>query len=167
MDLPEKQYRMMLMGGDTRFWYLFGGIWFVVGAGFLLASLGLPNLLGPDAINEGGPPLWVFTLAGLAMLSAGGFVIYRARKLAAHDKRLMESGLSLTATVTDIRESLIKINRQIRWNVCYRYEFNDKTLEGKSRALPGPQVADFKPGQSVNIKLDPTKPEDSLFLGAA
>ncbi len=87
-------------------------------------------------------------------------------KTAARDKRLMESGLSLTATVTDIRESPIRINRQIRWNVCYRYEFNGKKLEGKSRALPGPQVADFKPGQTVAIKLDPTKPEDSLFLGS-
>ena len=155
------------MGGDKGFWYLFGGIWFVVGASFVLMSLGVNAFVDPAAMNADGPPLWVFTLAGLAMLGAGGFIIYRAREAAARDKRLIETGLSLTATVTDIRESPIKINRQIRWNVCYRYEFNDRKLEGKSRALPGPQVADFKPGQTVNIKLDPTKPEDSLFLGAA
>ncbi len=29
------------------------------------------------------------------------------------------------------------------------------------------RVADFKPGRTAAIKLDPTKPEDSLFLGSA
>ena len=153
------------MGGDTRFWYLFGGIWFAVGASFLLASLGLPHLLAPEAINEDGPPLWVFTLAGFAMLGAGGFIIYRAREAAARDKRLMDTGVTLTATVIDILESPIRINRQTRWNICYRYEFNDRKLEGKSHALPGPLVADFKPGQNVNIKIDPANSQESLFLG--
>jgi hypothetical protein len=154
-----------LMGGDKAFWYLFGGIWFVVGASFVLMSLGVDAFVDPAAMNEDGPPLFVFTLAGLAMVGAGGFIIYRARETAARDKRLMETGLTLTAVVTDIRESPFKINRQIRWNVCYRYEFNGHKLESKSRALRGPQVADFKPGQSVKIKLDPAKPEDTLFLG--
>jgi len=154
------------MGSDTRFWYLFGGIWFVVGASFVAASLGLPNLLDPATMNQDAPPLWVFTLVGLVFAGAGGGIIHWARKRAAHDRRLMESGRPLDATVTDIVESPVRINRMTRWNVCYRYEFNGRKLEGKSRAMPGPQVADFKPGQPVRIKVDPAKPEDSLFLGS-
>ena len=32
--------------------------------------------------------------------------------------------------------------------------------------MAGELVADFKPGERVNIKVDPRTPEDSLFLGA-
>lgn len=155
------------MGGDKAFWYLFGGIWFAVGASFVLTSLGVDAFADPAAMNEDGPPQWVFTLVGLVMAGAGAFIIHRTRAAAARDKRLMETGLTLTATVTDISLSPLKINKQTRWNVCYRYVFNDKTHEGKSRALPGPQMAEFKSGQTVTIKLDPAKPEESLFLGAA
>ncbi len=154
------------MGGDTRFWYFFGGIWFFVGASFLFVSIGLPSLLDPATLNQDGPPLWVFSLIGLACAGAGGTIIWWARKTAAHDKRLMESGITLKATVTDIQESPIRINRQTRWTVCYRYEYSGRALNGKSRALPGPEAADFKPGQEVRIKADPRNPEDSLFLGA-
>ncbi len=59
------------MGGDKLFWYLFGGIWFVVGASFVLMSLGVTAFVDPAAMNADGPPLWVFTLAGLAMTGRG------------------------------------------------------------------------------------------------
>jgi hypothetical protein len=35
----------------------------------------------------------------------------------------MQSGIQFTATVTDIRRSLVDINRQTRWYVCYRYDY--------------------------------------------
>lgn len=155
------------MGGDRFFWYFFGGIWFLVGASFVLGSLGLPHLLGAGAINEDGPPLWIFTLVGFVMLGAGGFIIYRARQRAAHIHRLMDGGLAHSAVVTDIRRALVEINRQTRWQVCYRYEYGGRTLEGKSLSLTGPQAEPFKPGQTVQIKLDPANPSDSLFLGEA
>jgi hypothetical protein len=154
------------MGGDRFFWYFFGGIWFLVGASFLLGSLGLPHLLDAGTFNEDGPPLWIFTLVGFVMVGAGGFIIYRARKRGAHVRRLMEGGLAHNAVVTDIRRALVEINRQTRWNVCYRYEYGGRTLEGKSLSLTGPQAEPFKPGQTVRIKLDPANPSDSLFLGA-
>lgn len=152
------------MGGDRFFWYLFGGIWFLVGASFVLGSLGLPHLLDAGTFNEDGPPLWIFTLVGLAFLGVGGGIIYWMRKRAAHDRRLMEAGIALTATVTDIKRALVEINRQTRWHVHYRYEYGGRNLEGKSRPLNGMQAEPFKPGQSVRIKVDPSNPGDSLFL---
>ncbi len=87
---------------------------------------------------------------------------------AARDNRLIQSGIQLTATVTDIRRSPIEINRQARWHVHYRYEYNaGRSLEGRSRALSGGVVEGFKPGDSVLIKVDPRQPEESVFLGAA
>ncbi len=154
------------MGGDSRFWYLFGGIWLVVGVGFLAASLGVNLFADPEALNQDAP-LWVFVAVGLASSVAGGAIIYFARRAAARDRRLMQSGVQLTATVIDIRRSMIEINRQTRWHVVYRYEYTKgRPLEGKSHAMPGEAVSAFKPGDKVLIKVDPGKPEDSLFLKA-
>jgi hypothetical protein len=63
---------------------------------------------------------------------------------------------------------MIEINRQTRWHVIYRYEYQKgRPFEGKSRALPGEDVWGFKPGDTVQIKVDPHKPEESLFIGKA
>ena len=155
------------MSGNTRFWFLFGGIWLVVGVCFVAASLGVNLFADPAQLNDG-TPLWLFAAVGVAASAAGGSIIYFARKTAVRDRRLMQSGVQLTATVIDIRRSMIDINRQTRWHVVYRYEYSKgRPLEGKSRALPGEAVQGFRPGDRVTIKVDPRKPEESLFIGIA
>ncbi|MGQ0742116.1 MAG: DUF3592 domain-containing protein [Alphaproteobacteria bacterium] len=54
---------------------------------------------------------------------------------------------------------------QQSWHVVYRYENAGRTLQGQSRMLTSEAVENFKPGDRVNIKIDPQKPEHSLFLG--
>jgi hypothetical protein len=155
------------MSGDNRFWVLFGGIWLVVGVGFVAASLGVNLFVEPAMLNQD-VPLWLFFLLGLVCSGAGAGIIYFARAAAARDRRLMQSGVQFTGTVIDVRRSMIDINRQTRWHVVYRYEYTKgRPLEGKSHALPGEAVWAFKPGDNVLIKVDPGKPEESLFLGAA
>lgn len=146
------------------FWYLFGGIWLFVGIAFFAASLGVNLFANPDQLTGGSP--WLFAAAGVVVASAGGAIIYFTRKAHVRDRRLMQSGVPLTATVIDIRRSMIDINRQTRWHVVYRYEYDKgRQLEGKSRALPAADVLGFRPGDTVQIKVDPQKPEESLFLG--
>jgi hypothetical protein len=155
------------MGADYRFWYLFGGIWLVVGLCFVAASLGVNLFADPEQLNDG-TPLWIFAAVGVVASGAGGAIIHVARKAAARDRRLMQIGVSLTATVTDIRRSRVEINRQTRWYLVYRYQDESgRALQGESRALPSEAVWGFKPGDAVLIKVDPQKPEDSLFLGKA
>lgn len=154
------------MVGDNRFWLLFGGLWLLVGGLFVVVSLGIMLIADPASMNKD-LPVWAFTLVGLAACAAGGFVIMRSRKTAAHDRRLMESGKPLGATVVEIRLSPIRINREQRWHVVYRYEDGGRTLQGQSRMLDSEDVEAFKPGDRVRIQIDPLKPEDSLFLGAA
>lgn len=152
------------MGGDNRFWFLFGGLWLLIGVLFVVASLGVMLFADSAKINPD-TPLWTFTLVGLAACAGGGFVLARARKAAWHDKRLMETGRPLSATVVEIRRSLISVNRQSRWHVIYRYEHAGHALQGQSRMLSAEAAEAFTPGGRVNIKIDPQKPEDSLFLG--
>lgn len=79
----------------------------------------------------------------------------------------MQSGIALTAIVTDVRRSRIDINRQTRWYVCYRYAQAGRALSGESYSMHGEAVAEFKPGDRVTIKVDPRQPERNLFLGRA
>jgi hypothetical protein len=155
------------MGGDRFFWMLFGSIWLFVGAAFLAATAGVNLFADPAALNQDAPPLWVFALAGLAASGFGGFILRRTLVAAARGRRLMQSGIAVTATVTDVRRSRVEINRQSRWYVCYRYEYGGRTLTGESDSMHGEAVADFKPGDRVSIKVDPRQPEDSLFIGSA
>jgi Protein of unknown function (DUF3592) len=154
------------MGGDWFFWLLFGGIWLFVGVAFLAATAAVNLFADPNTLNQD-TPLWVFGAVGFVSSIAGGTIIYYARKAAARDQRLMQFGVQFTATVIDLRRSIIEINRQTRWHVVYRYEYTKgRPLEGKSRALPGEEVWGFKPGDKVSIKVDPQSPEESLFLGS-
>jgi Protein of unknown function (DUF3592) len=152
------------MSGDRFFWLLFGGIWLLVGVAFLAATAGINLFADPAALNPD-TPLWVFALAGLAACAFGGVILRRTLIAAARERRLMQSGIEVPATVTDVRRSRIEINRQTRWYVCYRYDYSGRALAGESHSMPGEAVADFKPGDRVTIKVDPQKPEVSLFLG--
>lgn len=154
------------MGGDRSFWLLFGGLWAFVGAAFLAAIVGVNLFADSEALNPDAP-LWAFFAAGLAMSGFGGFVLRRTFVAAASERRLMRGGMQLTATVTDVRRSLVAVNRQPRWYLCYRYDYADRSLAGESDPMTGEAVADFRPGDRVAIKVDPRRPEDSLFLGAA
>lgn len=154
------------MPGDHRFWLLFGGIWLLLGGGFTAGSLAL-LLLEPAAIED--PALTgIFLAAGLAFSAAGGFVIWRARAVAARDLQLLESGISIPATVTDVRRSAVTINREPRWHVRYRYQYGvGQTFEGESRALRGPVAQPYAPGDRVLIRVGPQRPQDSVFVGPA
>jgi hypothetical protein len=156
---------VIAMQGDSRFWVFFGSIWLLVGAVFLVISLGA--VLFPDAADAEDPVLlWIFLAAGVVIAAAGVVILRRALAAAARDKRLMEAGLAFTARVTDIRRSPVDINRQARWHVHYRYDYAaGRTLEGRSRALPAHEVEGLAPGTEVRIKVDPGKPEESLYLG--
>lgn len=154
---------MQAMGGDFRFWFMFGGLWILVGVAFLAVSLGV-MLFAPPSTNTGSPPLWLFAAVGAAAAAAGSAIIYLARTASARDRRLRETGIERTATVTSIRQSLIKINRQPRYHVAYRYESGKgQEFTGESRAMSAGLAESYRPGDQVAIKVDPQRPEESQF----
>ena len=156
----------MIASTDKLFWMLFGGVWMLVAIAFIAGAFGVNMFSNPNQL-EGGSPL-LFAAMGIGMLVAGGGVIYLSRRAAVCETRLMQVGMPVTARVLDVRRSRIEINRQSRWIVEYRYEYpKGRELEGKSGGLLADDVWDFKPGDQVQIKVDPQKPEDSIFLGKA
>jgi len=151
------------MGSDRRFWLLFGGIFLVVGICFIAASLGINLFADPNGLN--GAPPWVFALAGLAAGTFSAFILRRTLLASARERRLIQTGIQVHATVSDVRRSLVEINRQSRWYVCYSYNYAGRAFTGESNPMPGEMVMEFKPGDRITIKVDPRKPEDSLFVG--
>lgn len=153
------------MGSSDRgFWFLFGGIFLAAGVFFLFVVAGVSVFVDPQQLDA---PVWPFALAGVLMGGLGGFVLTLAWRDRARERRLMEHGTLLPATVIDVRRSRVEINRESRWYVCYRYEYGGRKLIGESYSMPGDWVADFKPGDAVQIKVDPRKPEDTHFMGPA
>lgn len=158
---------MQAMGSDFRFWLLFGSLWLLIGVGFLVTSLGVLLFAQPSSNNVAASP-WLFIAIGAVAAAAGGAIVFLTRKTEARDRRLRETGIERTATVTNIRQSLIKINRQPRYHVVYRYRYtSDQSFTGESRAISAYWAERFKPGDEVSIKVDPQRPEQSLFLGNA
>ena len=156
---------MLELGGNPRFWFLFGGIWLVVGIGFIGTSLGVNPFAEANAANSE-LPLWVFALVGVVAAAAGAAIVYFARNEALRDRRLADTGVELTAAVVDVRRSAVDINRQSRWHVVYRYEHPaGRSHDGESRAMSGGGVDGYKPGDKVRIKVDPGNPAESLFIG--
>jgi hypothetical protein len=156
------------MGGDTRFWTFFGGVWLLVGGMWAVASLIALLFVDPAAFDE--PFLvWVFLAVGLVASIAGGTIILWARSVAARDRRLASAGIQLIGTVTGLRRSPVNVGRHgARWHVAYRYEYTaGRPLAGESRALPTEEAEQFKPGDPVLIKVDPKRHQASILLGPA
>jgi hypothetical protein len=152
------------MARDKWFWTLFGGILFIVGVFFFAAVFGVNLFANPNQL-EGGSPL-LFAAAGVVATAVGGSIVYFAWRAAARDERLMKIGVPVTATVLDVQRSRIEINRQSRWVVLYRYEYpKGQVREGKSGGLLAEEMLEFRPGDPVQIKVDPQRPEENLFVG--
>jgi len=153
------------MGGDRLFWYFFSVVFTIIGAGFLLG--GIAGTINVGSVGDGhGAPPWIFAIVGAPAMGAGTWLFRRTLREAAHDRHLMQNGFAQTATITEVRESRIRINRQPRWNVIYRYEYAGRSYDGESRMLDEQRVAPFAAGGTVQIKVDPSNPGDSVFLGS-
>jgi hypothetical protein len=152
------------MGGDGRFWILFGGIWIAVGLVFVATSV-LLRWTSP-LIDMMPWMLWLFFAVGAACAGAGAAVIHRANLSAARDARLMADGIPLTATVIGTRRSAMEINEEPRFHVRYRYEYGGgRALEGESGMLREEDARMFEPGDRVAIRVDPRNPADSILVG--
>jgi Protein of unknown function (DUF3592) len=81
------------------------------------------------------------------------------------DAWLTEMGVEVQATVIEVRRIVSRISRQPRCRVLYQYEYTvGWALAGTSRPLSEDAARKFKPGDRVLIKVDPGRPERSVFF---
>ena len=146
---------------DRRVWTsggLVAGALYLIGVGWSYAIWGTTD-----------KPLFFAIISVLTAFGAGvgGLMIYRLRVEALRKRRLMQAGVEVTATITDIERSGLRINNQPFWYVKYGYVFGGKCYEGASRLLSTHSVRGLRPGQRVPIRVDPLHPQGTLFLGVS
>ena len=153
-------------GADRGFWLFFGGIWLVVGLSWAVGSLTWLLFFG----SAGKDPrlLAVFAVVGTIAAAVGGVIVVRTVRQSRRDRRLSSTGIRLNATVIDVREGRLKVQRQRRWFVRYRYTYSaGQQHEGESPALPPELAQQWRPGDTAVIMVDPRRPGDSAWIGAA
>ena len=154
------------MNEDRFFWLFFGGIFLLVGLGFLLgASAALLGIF--DTGNEAGV-LLAFVGAGAILSGVGGVIVYRTLRRASEARRLRATGIQIKAIVIDVRKSGLFVNDEPRWIVRYRYRYSGGEEHiGESPSLSPERALKWRPGDDAVIVVDPREPSTSLWLGTS
>lgn len=140
------------------FWGLFGAIWLVAGAMFIVIGL-------VQAVRDGEV---LFPIIGVVVATVGGVLFRRGLVDVRRELRLQRVGIPAEATVTAVTETNFRYNRERQWVVHYRYMDSDgRTQEGKSGYLSPDEAADWEEGQTVAVRFDPARPSESIWIGAS
>jgi hypothetical protein len=141
--------------------------WEALGAGSPIAVEYVPG--DPQSIRLAGHPgsADVLILLGLGLAFGalgGGLVFWHGRHLA-RDWRIMQHGVSASATVIGTAPTSIRINRQAQWVVNYRYtDPVGRPHEGQSFYMPPEAARGWEPGATVGIRFDREHPERSVWM---
>jgi Protein of unknown function (DUF3592) len=103
---------------------------------------------------------------GVVVAVAGAFLFGRALRGILEARRVLRLGRSTVATVIAVEETNISVNGRQQFKV--RYSFRDERNqphEGDSGYLGWTDAASWKPGQSVAIRYDPDRPNESVWIG--
>lgn len=150
---PEPSVFVLL---KRSFWGLFGAIWVVAGAMFLLIGSVL-------AIRDG---LTAFPIVGVIISAVGGVLLRRGLLEVKREMRLLRVGVPVEATVTTVTETNFRYNRQRQWIVHYQYTDRDgRTHEGKSGYLSPEEAVIWEEGQTGRVLYDPGRPSESMWFG--
>jgi Protein of unknown function (DUF3592) len=103
-------------------------------------------------------------LGGLLAVIGGGVLVWSARRLR-RERRLLREGLTAQATVVAIEPSSVSVNRVRQWNVRYRYSDHfGRPQEGKSAPVPPAAVEALAVGDTVEVRFNRERPEESLWV---
>lgn len=140
------------------FWGLFGAIWLVAGAGFILTG-------SVRAVRDGDVE---FPIIGAIIATVGAVLLRRGLGEVRREQRLRRVGVPTDATVTAVLETNFRYNRVRQWVVHYRYADREgRTHEGKSgyRYLNPEEAVLWEEGQTARVLYDPERPSESLWFG--
>jgi hypothetical protein len=148
------------MKSDAWFWYLFGLAWAVVSATLIIVAIVAPF----DRAAGQGPLVWLFWALGAVFLVCALAFMRLGRNVATRNRRLKAQGIRLSATVTDVRRTMVHVNNEPRWRVHYRYEYPaGRSQDGRSRMIRPQEAKRFKSGDAVSVFVNPHAPQESLL----
>jgi Protein of unknown function (DUF3592) len=113
-----------------------------------------------------GSAVAMIALGSVLALLGGGFLSWSAMR-SWRERRLVRSGLAAQGTILAIEPSSLAVNRVRQWNVRYRYRDHlGQTREGSSGPLPPDEANAVKVGDSVDVRYDSERPEQSVWIRA-
>jgi hypothetical protein len=150
---PEPSVFVLL---KRSFWGLFGAIWLVAGAGFILIG-------SVRAVRDGDLG---FPIIGVIIAAVGAVLLRRGLVEVKREERLRRVGVPTEATVTAVLETNFRYNRVRQWVVHYRYADREgQTHEGKSGYLNPEEAVLWEEGQTGRVLFDPERSSESMWFG--
>ncbi|QDU41459.1 hypothetical protein Mal4_58270 [Maioricimonas rarisocia] len=150
---PEIMRRQV--GYGSIFFYIWGGMFFVIGSIFVIVFANSEELPG-----------WGVLLLGLIPLMGLTAIVLTWRYRAAR-KRLLRQGLLCRAHVEDVQPTSVYINNQRRYKVRMRIERDGSEVEKKINAY-GPEVETARMhidnGEPTRILVDPQNENRILWI---
>ncbi len=110
----------------------------------------------------------IFLIAGVVLGLIGGVIVYRAIAAIRKARRLMQVGIPVDATVTEVVETNVSYRRRQQFKVRYSYvDSRGGTHEGDSGYMDYEEASLWNRGDIARVRYDPDRPEESHWLGAA
>ncbi len=105
-------------------------------------------------------------LVALILAGTGAVLFGRALRGILEARRLLRLGRATGATVVRVDETSMTVNGRQQFKVRYAYrDQQDRTHEGDSGYLDWDEATRWKPGDPVAIRYDPSRPDESLWIG--
>jgi hypothetical protein len=80
--------------------------------------------------------------------------------------RVQRGGVAATAAVLEVAPTAVMINRVQQWQVSYEFQDRQGRVHtGASDLLTPHEAAEWRPADRAEIRFDPQRPQDSVWLG--
>ncbi len=105
-----------------------------------------------------------FLVPGVALLAVVGYG--EIRPILA-ERRLARVGRVVPGVVTAMtpRRRIRKHKHEATWTMDYRFSFEGRTMDGRTRGLPYAVVHGIEVGDPLPIHVDPDRPERNAWIG--
>ncbi|MCC7369292.1 MAG: DUF3592 domain-containing protein [Chloroflexi bacterium] len=150
-------------------------VWF----GSLFLGIGLLALMVAGCLalalvrnRQAWPRRWAFLAAplgiGLIFSTFGAGTAGYGLWQHGEEQRILAVGVSGRATVTEVVQSMTRVNGRYLWRVRYQYTLGaGQTYTGESGLLPADEARAWRPGDTAFVRYDPAQPHRSIWLGRA
>jgi hypothetical protein len=115
--------------------------------------------------HEGFVPM-LLTLIGGVVGSAGALLGFTGMRDCVRQARAMQRGYPTQATVIEVAESPLSVNRLQQWVISYTYrDHQGREHTGRSPCLAPEEASAWKPGDTARIRYDFNRPQHSSWMG--
>ncbi|HEX7171477.1 MAG TPA: DUF3592 domain-containing protein [Candidatus Limnocylindria bacterium] len=151
--LPARPWTLQRLGAWIPWWF---------GLPFFLAGL-FTIFLGITSPRSG--PVLVPLLFGAVFAAIGGWILWSGLAVVLTHRRLAASGTVVMARVIGLADANAETNGEDLWVVRYEYDAGGTTLSADSPPMSAGRAMRWAEGDRVRVAYDPSRPEDSIWLG--